>query len=408
MIPPTTRAERARSGGFGGWLAAPVLTVMALLAAPPVSGTIAVELPRDVVPSPLVDVLALTPEMRSWVHREVPTGLPPIDRLNLLVRRLQSKDGAGMHYDAWYTASAAEAFNNGRFNCLSFSHLVVAMARELGLEAYYLEARYRERYDREGDLVLLASHVTVGWGEGLRGWAVEFGPERRLNSSQVARIDDRRALALHYANLGAFALRKGDAGAALADLATAVAVDPNSGAAWVNLGVALRRRGAPGAAEASYRRAIHEDGGLMPGYANLYALLRTSGRTEETAALVAEILRLPNRDPWLLLAMGDECMSMRDLTGAERLFRQAHARARDEAAPLAAIAALALARGDEAKAKKWLHRAEQRNPREPRLVTLRAALGLPPLALQPVTPIKEASGSLPAPATPPASPPQPN
>jgi hypothetical protein len=72
-------------------------------------------------------------------------------------------------------------------------------------------------------------------------------------------------------------------------------------------------------------------------------------------------------------------MSVRDLDGAERLFRQAHARARDEAAPVAAIAALALARGDEPRARKWLRRAEQRDPREPRLVTVRAGLGLPPL-----------------------------
>jgi tetratricopeptide (TPR) repeat protein len=362
-----------------GRVAAAVLGLLAALATP-AAATIPVELPRDLVPSPLVDVLALTPEMRSWVHREIPSSLSPVERLNLLVRRLQSKDGAGMRYDAWYTASAADAFNNRRFNCLSFSHLVVAMARELGLEAYYLEARYRERYNREGDLVLLAGHVTVGWGEGLRGWAVEFGPQRRLDTSSVVRIDDRRALALHYANLGASALRNGDPTAALGDLATAVAVDPRAGAAWVNLGVALRRSGDTGAAEASYRRAIHEDGGLMPGYANLYALLRSTGRTEETARLVAEIIRMPNRDPWLLLAMGDECMSAHDLSAAERLFKKAHARAREEAAPAAAIASLALARGNQPMARKWLRRAEERDPREPRLVTLRAALGLPPLA----------------------------
>lgn len=402
----TVAAERAGRRRGAGRLAAAVVALLAALAAQPAAGTTRVALPSDVVPSPLVDVLALTPEMRAWVHREIPGSLAPVERLNLLVRKLQAKDGAGMRYDAWYTVSAAEAFATRRFNCLTFSHLVVAMARELGLDAYYVEARYRERYNREGDLVLLAGHVTVGWGEGLRGWAVEFGPERRLDTSQVYRIDDRRALALHYANLGATALRNGDPAAALADLATAVAVDPRAGAAWVNLGVALRRRGDPAAAEASYRRAILEDDDLMPGYANLYALLRNTGRTAETAALVAQILRLPNRDPWLLLAMGDECMSVRDLAGAERLFRQAHARARDEAAPAAAIAALALARGDEPLARKWLRRAEQRDPREPRLVTLRAALGLPPL---PPPVVEETAARGRPPQAPPTAPlPQPN
>ena len=170
----------------------------------------AVVLPPGVQAVPVEDVLALTPAMRAWVHAQVPATLPPIERLDLLVRRLQAPDGAAMRYDAWFTASAAEAFAAHRFNCLSFSHLLVAMAREVGLDAYYLEARYRQRYDREGDLVLLAGHITVGWGDGPRRWVVDFGNEARLEKTRVRRLDDRRALALHYANLGAADLRHGD------------------------------------------------------------------------------------------------------------------------------------------------------------------------------------------------------
>lgn len=360
--------------------AARALTVLLLLAiAARAARAIPTEvrIPPDIQPLPVADVLALTPEMREWAHAQVPRTLPPVERLDLLVQRLQAVDGASLQYDPWFNASAAEAFAARRFNCLSFSHLLIAMARELGLDAYYVQALYRERYDREGDLVLLAGHVTVGWGSGPRRWMVEFGNDAELERAQVRQLDDRRALALHYANLGATDLRRGDTPMALRALVTAVGVDPGASGAWVNLGVALRRRGDFAGAEASYRRAIEVEPEMVPGYSNLYGLLRASGRTKEAKALVSDIMSLERRDPWLLLSMGDECMEAHDLAGAERLFKQSRRAAPRESAPMAALAALALAKGDQPGARKWLKRAEELDPREPRLVSLRAALGLP-------------------------------
>jgi len=363
--------------------------------------------PADIVPLAREDVLALTPEMREWLHAQVPSTLPPTDRLNLLVRRLQASDGAGLRYDAWFTVGAAEAFAAHRFNCLSFSHLVVAMARELGLRAYYIEARYRQRYGREGDLVLLAGHITVGWGDSTNRWVVEFGNEARLDTARVRQLSDVRALALHYSNLGAAELRRGNPEKALAALATAIEVDPRTAGAWVNLGVALRRRGDPAAAETAYRRAIAADPEMVPGWANLYSILRTSGRGKEASALVADIMELNNRDPWLLLAMGDECFDARDFPCASRLFKKARSEAHGEAAPAAALAALALAQGDQARARKWVRKAEALDPREPRLFRVRTALGLPqpPIVAKSEPPPPADSATM---AMPPPDPPNPN
>ena len=367
-----------------------------------------VSMPKDVQPLPVEDVLALTPEMRAWVHSQVPATISPTERLDTLVRQLQAIDGAAMRYDAWFNSTAAGAFAARRFNCLSFSHLLIAMARELGLDAYYLEARYRQRYDREGDLVLLAGHITVGYGDGPRRWVVEFGNEAKLETARVRQLDDRRALALHYANVGAGHLRRGDPRSAVAALVTAVEVDPGTSGAWVNLGVALRRRGDIKGAEAAYRRAIEVDAEAVPGFANLYSLLRALGRVKEASALVADITRLRAKDPWLLLAIGEECLNAGDVACAERLFKQARKEASDEAAPYASLAMLALVEGDSAKALKWVRRAESIDPAEPRLRSLRAALGLPPHVVQTssVEPRAVPPAPVPAAAVPP--PPKPN
>ena len=195
---------------------------------------------------------------------------------------------------------------------------------------------------------------------------------------------------------------------ALRALATAVGVDPGASGAWVNLGVALRRRGDFTGAEAAYHRAIEVDPEMVPGYSNLYSLLRARGRANEAKALVTNIMRLPRRDPWLLLAMGDECMGARDFAGAERLFKESRHTAPREAAPAAALAALAMARGDQPRARKWLKRAEEIDPREPRLVSVRAALGLPqPRPVHAASAEPSVKGTV-APAPTPTPPPSPN
>ena len=139
--------------------------------------------------------------------------------------------------------------------------------------------------------------MTVGWGDGPQRWAIEFGNENRVDPHRLHPIDDQRALALHYTNLGAAALRNGDAPGALGALATAVRVDEAAGAAWVNLGVALRRRGQVEDAEKAYRRAIAVEPEVLPGWANLYALLRSVDRDRDAASLLSDVASRPHRDP---------------------------------------------------------------------------------------------------------------
>ena len=45
-----------------------------------------VALPKDVQPLPVEDVLALTPEMREWVHAQVPATMTPTARLDTMTR----------------------------------------------------------------------------------------------------------------------------------------------------------------------------------------------------------------------------------------------------------------------------------------------------------------------------------
>jgi Flp pilus assembly protein TadD len=305
---------------------------------------------------------------------------PVTERFERLLELVQARDGLGLVYDPDATLTAAEVFETRRYNCLGFSHLVIALARELGLDAFYLEASGIERYSRHGDLVVLSGHVTVAWDDGPVRRAVEliYGP--RVNLSQGRKITDERAQALHHVNLGGVRLREGDVNGALPHLVTGVRLGPDTADAWLNLGVALRRRGRLDAAEAAYRRAIAAEPAATAPYDNLYGLLLLRRRADAAAEVLKVVESGGRRNPWLLLSLGDTSLAAGDTAGALRFYKRAYTAAPEEAAPAAALAGWHLAKGSEGRARRWWRRAAERDPREPRLEPLAAPLGetLPP------------------------------
>ena len=329
--------------------------------------------PPGVVPAPAIDPLTLSPELRQWLEANVVRAGSSQSRLDRLLRALGSPE-VGLAYDALATGGASEVFATRRFNCLAFAHLFVALARELGVDVYYLEVPRADRYRREGDLVLHSGHVTAAWGALHDRQAIELDVGPRVDYVAAVRITDSRALALHHVNRGAEALLADDLPRALAELARAIAVDPQTGAAWVNLGVAMRRSGDFERAEAAYREAIAVEPRGVAAYDNLYSLLQTRGREDAARELLDVVTRRAGPNPWLLLALGDSCLRSGDLDGAYRFYRRARSLARGEAAPAAAMAAWALATGDAEEARRWFRRAEGIDPQEPRLAALRQKL----------------------------------
>jgi Flp pilus assembly protein TadD len=318
--------------------------------------------------------------MAAWLRERVPVSLPSDARFERLLDAIQGPGGLELTYDPEATLSAAEVFATRRFNCLAFAHLLVALGREVGLDLYYLEASGVERYRRDGDLVVLSAHVTVGWDEGPHRRVVEmvYGP--RFDPYSGRKVSDQHALALHHVNLGAFLLRDGELAGALSHLVTAARLAPGRATPWLDLGVALRRRGQLDAAEAAYRRAIAVEPEATGPYDNLYALLRMRGRDDAASELLEVLERGGKRNPWLLLSLGDTSLAAGDRAGALRFYRRARNTAPQEAAPAAALAAWHLAQGDERRARRWWRRAMECDPTEPRLEPVARRLGetLPP------------------------------
>jgi len=331
---------------------------------------------RGVDPEEATIPFALTPEMRKWLFDRVGRGGGAVERLGSLLRSLLGKEGVRLVYESGYTGTAQEVFESGRANCLSFAHLFVGMARELGMDVYFLRVRELESFAKEGDLIVASGHITAGFGPPTDRRILEFteqpvGPYRALEE-----ISDLAAVALFHSNRGAELLRQGDLAEARRRLEIATRLDPDTPDGWVNLGVARRRLGDIAGAEMAYRRALEADPTALAAYQNLGALLQRLGRSREAQDLLALVDRNRNRNPFSYLALGDLSLREGRLAEAERFYRRALWLDSSQAEIQAALGEAALARGGEREARKYLRKGAKLDPGNPRVVRLARDLGV--------------------------------
>jgi Flp pilus assembly protein TadD len=330
---------------------------------------------RGVDPASAVVPFELTDEMRAWVHARVADSGSPEQRLERLLTAIVDPAGLGLSYEGGHTNTAREAFATRKANCLGFTSLFVGMARELGIPAFYLGVDDVERFEREGDLLVISGHVSAGFGlGGGKIKILEFTNAPKTEYHHVRHLADLTAIALYHCNHGAELLRAGQTAEALPWLRKAVVIDPELGDAWVDLGVGLRRSGDLEGAEAAYRRALEVNPQGASAYQNLAGLLRLGGHGQEADDLMALSTRASAQSPFSFLALGDISLAHGRTDEARRFYRRAMWLNRDDAEPYAALGLAALAGGDKGEAKKWLRKAAARDKANERVRRLEARL----------------------------------
>jgi Flp pilus assembly protein TadD len=335
---------------------------------------------RGLDPSTIVNPFAVDAEMVAWARGQLLPGASERERLQALLESLVNSRGLAIEYQSDYTATAAEVFRERRANCLAFTHLVVGLARALGMDAYFLAVQDLQRFSKEGDLVIVSGHMTAGFGQANDRLVLEFTAAGTPDYHVLAEISDLAAIAKFYSNRGAHALRAGKLAEATDWLRQAVAIDPETPEGWINYGVALRRGGRTDEAEKAYRRALEVDAGATSAYHNLAALLRLRGQDQEASELLTLVDRRSNRNPFSYLSLGDLSLRFGRLEEAGRFYRRA-LRLGDPAADaelMAAMGMFELRAGRPAQARRWLKRARGVDPQNSRVVALERSLSSSP------------------------------
>lgn len=313
-------------------------------------------------PPPPIDggkVLAVSPAMRAFVAEHVDRRASDPIKLHQLADAVINQAGFGLEHDE-STRTAGETFDLRRGNCLSFSNLFVALAREAGLEAQFQEVDIPPDWTMRNEAYVLNRHVNVSVDLGPAGpHAVDFNTYDFRSSYDRRLISDTRALAHYFNNMGVEAMQAGDTAAALAYYRKAIVDNSREfAAAWTNLGILYMRGGHAAHAEAAFLQALKADPGHEVAMSNLVSLYDHLGDAELAELYRRKVTRHRNKNPYYRFHLGREAFLARDYERAipHLKFAVRQRQGEDQFCFLLGLSYLQL--GDEKAARRWLQRAE--------------------------------------------------
>lgn len=266
-------------------------------------------------PVPPETLLAVPEALRQEVRRRVPPHALTGRQLEALARFLVAPEGLGLRYRHDATLSVAEAFERREGNCLTFTLITVALARELGVQAYGQDAD-AVSWHQQGGSIYRTQHVNAGVRIDGRRFSIDLASNQVITREPPQPISDARLIAHYYSNRAAELLAEGEAQAALAHVRRAVEIDPQHAAALSNAGVIRARLGDAAGAEAEYLRALAVEPRHPGALFNLAELYARNGNGSLARDARERLQRELQRDPFHHFMLGLQHESAGDPQGA--------------------------------------------------------------------------------------------
>lgn len=329
------------------------LSADVLLRAEPLTGD------TDVPALDDVDVLALDQNMLAFLDEHVDRDLNNTLKLHKLLYAMITEGSFGLEYDET-TRTAQQTFSARRGNCLSFTNMFVAMAREVGIDVDYQEVEIPPNWSQEDDSYYLSRHVNVFVDLGAGGdREVDFNIDDFQSSYDRKRISDERALAHYYSNIGAEHLQKHENLEALRYFRKALASDAGFAPAWSNLGALYSQAGHFSYAEAAYLQALDINPRELVAMSNLGQLYRHMGQLElaDWYDRHSDLHRM--RNPYYRYYLARNAFLADDHDTAIRHLKYAIRKEKYEDTFYFLLGLSYLHKGNEPAARRWLEKAEQ-------------------------------------------------
>ena len=323
---------------------------------PPLHGAAPVEQVAD------VDLLATTAEMEAFLERYI---LPYEDaqtRLNMLTLAITSSGVLGFDYDDTRTLTAAEAFKTRSGNCISFANMMIALARNAGLDASYQEVLIQPVWTSREDTLLITKHINVVVSSPRYSYVVDVSGVRISEYDRRRIIADLDAKTLYYSNIGAEALIGNELPTAWAYLSRAIDMESRLTDPWVNLGVVYARNDQLDAAELAYRTALKIDPSSASAMSNLYEVYLVQEDMIAAAELENKVERYRKKNPYYLMMLSEESLQMGRYEESIRLLERALKKKDDDYILHFAMAKTQYLSGETLAAQNSLHRVRELAP----------------------------------------------
>ncbi|BBM00515.1 tetratricopeptide repeat protein [Microbulbifer sp. GL-2] len=271
---------------------------------------------------PSENLLWLDSEVRAYLATLAPNS-DSRSRLAALIRAFEEREFL-VEYDESSTLSAMDTYRQQRGNCLAFTLMMVAMSRELGVEAYFNQVEVPPVWSHdEAETFVLYRHVNMV-SESLRGRrVVDFNLSAYDPAYKQRKLDDTTAFSLFYSNRGIELMREGEREQAFLYLRKAVELRPKRSDLWANLGALYSHLGFLDEAEKSYRHALAFQNNNLVAISNLEGLYRYIGQDDLADEYAKRAHYHRNRNPYYLFHRARDAYELGDFNRAENDLRRA-------------------------------------------------------------------------------------
>jgi len=229
---------------------------------------------------PEESVLALSEEMRAFLKHYVPSEGTRQQKLDGLLYALMHKGTLGINYNPASTYTARDTFENQSGNCVGFSVLFVAMARELGLSVKFNKVEIPPVWGFQGkSTFLFYKHINsiVKLGAGVEK-VVDINIQRYQHHYRQKKLSDNEAMAQYFNNRGVDYLLAIDYASAFNYFRKGLSLDPKAEYIWSSLGTLYRRAGFLADAETAYLYGLTFGSRNLVILNNLSHLYKAQGR----------------------------------------------------------------------------------------------------------------------------------
>lgn len=251
----------------------------------------------------LEDPLAIDDAMRAAVDRAVSRSAKPADRLRHLASYLMGSGFVNFQYMPSRSLTARSAFRERRGDCIAYTNMFLALARYLGIDAYFVHVREVQNFYEQRGTFFVSSHVAVGYGQGPEAAVIDFA--KAISDWKLAlyrTISDDAALALYSNNVAVTHMQSGRPEEAERMLRFWLARQPEVAELYNNLGVLLNRSGRYIEALAILEEGIRRFPTYEPLYTNGLRAARGAGRLDRARELAAQGEAIEHSDPFLIFA----------------------------------------------------------------------------------------------------------
>jgi len=265
----------------------------------------------------------LDDDMKAFVAENVDGSRAGRERMRRLLSAMIESGLMSLDYDDAMTKTARQTFHDRVGNCISFTALFVALAREANLDVTFQTVEVPPIWYADSDLVILNNHVNalVKQKFGSRV-VVDFNVTELKGDYETREVSDAYALALYYNNIAMDALRKGDLEQSFRLIKKSIETYPDIPGNWSNLGVIYSRGNEDDYAIAAYMKALDLDVKHRPSLTNLASIYQARGDAERSEYYARQVRRYQDQNPYFHYYHALAAYNEGDLdTAEERLAR---------------------------------------------------------------------------------------